>query len=266
MARNDEGIDKDATATLAPKLVGAVVNAVDILNHLAAAKEPMAVTKVARDLGLNRSTCFNILRTLATLKMVEFDAVSRTYRLGLGVVGLARAAFEADRSAEAARAAMARVASRYSVTASMWRRTGPTRMTLISVVENQSAIAIRMNLGHRLPILAGALGRLMAGYSQIEPDDLRPLYDEVTWQNPPGFTKFLDESRIAAERGWAEDEGALIRGALTIAVPVFSTPDRRIDVTVNASMFELQHTPETRRDIATELQEVATLVGYLPLR
>jgi DNA-binding IclR family transcriptional regulator len=258
--------DDEDQATLAPKLVGAVVNAVDILGYLAAAKEPLGVTKIARELNINRSTCFNILRTLAARKLVDFDAPTRTYRLGLGVVGLARAAFEADRAAESIRSAMARVASRFSVTASMWRRTSPARMTLISVVENQSAISIRMNLGHRLPILAGALGRLMAGYGQVGSDELRPYYDEVTWQNPPGFTTFLEEAQMAAERGWAVDKGTLVRGALTIAVPVFANPEGRIDITVNASMFELQHSPDTLAAIAAELQDVAELIGYLPPR
>lgn len=64
------------------KLVGAVVSALDIMRFLAQADEPLRLAQISRSLGLNNSTCFNILRTLELEGIVEFDRLSKLYRAG----------------------------------------------------------------------------------------------------------------------------------------------------------------------------------------
>jgi DNA-binding IclR family transcriptional regulator len=158
---------------------------------------------------------------------------------------------------------MSQVATRHEVTVTLWRRTGK-RATLIAVAESQAAIHIRMNLGHRLPLLAGALGRLMATYSEFSPVELRQLYDEIVWQDPPGFEKFMEEAEQARKRGWSIDPGNLVRSALTIAAPVFKPDVTELQLTVNASMFEKQHSRKTIAQIAKELGEIGTLLRHIP--
>src|SRR3974390_2705033 len=65
------------------KLVGSVVGAITILRYLAAANEPVGVSRIARETGQNPSTTFNILRTLLLYDFVQFDQLSKTYLLSL---------------------------------------------------------------------------------------------------------------------------------------------------------------------------------------
>src|SRR5260370_18195899 len=74
---------KRANQDLAPNFVGAVGNAVSILRSLAHSSEPAGVAAIARNAGVSVSTSFNILRTLASERLVVFDPESKTYRIGL---------------------------------------------------------------------------------------------------------------------------------------------------------------------------------------
>lgn len=55
------------------KDVGAVVNAIQILRHLANAEGPEGATAIARATGISPSTTFNILRTLSNEQLTSFD-------------------------------------------------------------------------------------------------------------------------------------------------------------------------------------------------
>lgn len=63
-------------------LVGSVVQALSVLRHIARTREPQGVTAIARALGLNPSSTFNILRTLVAEGFVERDDATKTYILG----------------------------------------------------------------------------------------------------------------------------------------------------------------------------------------
>jgi DNA-binding IclR family transcriptional regulator len=113
--------------------VPAVAAAIRILRHLAVAPAPLGVTPLARALGLNTSTCFNILRTLAQGELVRFDADAKTYALDLGLVDLARAAFARGAEIAQAQPMMRQLALRHGVTVTLWRPAGPDRMVLTQV-------------------------------------------------------------------------------------------------------------------------------------
>lgn len=72
------------------KLVGALVAGPQILRYLRRQSEPAGVNRIARDLKLNPSTCFNLLRTLVHEQLAVMDPETKTYSLGLGLVELAR--------------------------------------------------------------------------------------------------------------------------------------------------------------------------------
>jgi DNA-binding IclR family transcriptional regulator len=76
------------------KPVGALVSGLSVLRYLAGTSVPVGVTRIARDLDLHSSTCFNLLKTLVHERLVNFDDSNKTYTIGLGVVELAKGALE----------------------------------------------------------------------------------------------------------------------------------------------------------------------------
>ena len=59
------------------------------------------MTQIARQLAINPSTCFAILRTLVWEGMLEFDGHAKAYEVGTGVTKLAEAALSERQRLEA---------------------------------------------------------------------------------------------------------------------------------------------------------------------
>ena len=79
-------------ATVRTRAVPAVTRAIAILRLLGKVKEPMGVNAIAQALDLIPSTCLHILRTLVEEKLISVDGDTKRYRLGMGVLTLARSA------------------------------------------------------------------------------------------------------------------------------------------------------------------------------
>lgn len=65
--------------------------ALDILNCFME-KQPLGITEISEQLGLNKSNVFDILSTFAAMDFVEKDEETSKYRLGIAPIKLGRAA------------------------------------------------------------------------------------------------------------------------------------------------------------------------------
>nr|WP_246522848.1 IclR family transcriptional regulator [Neoroseomonas eburnea] len=232
--------------------VPAVAAAIRILQHLAAAPAPLGVTPLARALGLNTSTCFNILRTLAQGELVRFDAEAKTYALDFGLVDLARAAFAKGAELTHVLPMMRQLALRHGVTVSLWRPAGPDRMVLTQVAESDQVMRIRMGVGQRLPLLIGAMGRVAGAFGGMPEAELRRRFEGLRWQRPFSFEAFLMQVEDTRRRGWALDEGHYVLGVTTLSAPVAEHGADGLSV-VSATMFGGQHDVASLERIGVEL-------------
>ncbi|GJD53395.1 hypothetical protein OPKNFCMD_6170 [Methylobacterium crusticola] len=199
--------------------VGAVVNAIEILRHLAAAPEPLGVAAVARGTGISPSTCFNILRTLARARFVAFRGRDKTYALGLGVAELAAGLIGLNH-ADLIRPELERLALNHDLLVVLWRVTGDGRIVLVDRAHSHTAVRVEMRLGLRLPMFAGAVGRCVAAALDLPEAEMRRRFAQLRWQQPPAFETFMAEVRQARLRGWALDDGHLFRGLRAVAALV----------------------------------------------
>ena len=70
--------------------VPAVLHTVAILRYLQdVGNKPTPMMEIARALEINTSTCFNILKTLASQRILSYDEDTRKYTLGLALIELA---------------------------------------------------------------------------------------------------------------------------------------------------------------------------------
>jgi DNA-binding IclR family transcriptional regulator len=80
-------------------IVPAVQHAIDILSYLRSqGGVPAPMMEVARGLGMNPSTCYNILKTLQQAGWVAYDPMSKRYELGTGLVELSTAVNRRDQT------------------------------------------------------------------------------------------------------------------------------------------------------------------------
>jgi len=80
-----------ASAPLKPPRIQALARASAIIDVIAAGEEGgVGLSEISKTTSLNKTTAFNLLASLVTLRFVEQDAQSRKYRLGLRCLELGR--------------------------------------------------------------------------------------------------------------------------------------------------------------------------------
>jgi DNA-binding IclR family transcriptional regulator len=245
-----------------PKPVRPVSNAFAILRYLSGQSRPVRSAQIARDLRVNPSTCFNILRTLVRERMLDFEPQGKTYTLGPGVVELAEHMLARGGALRAAMPLMERVARKHGITVGLWQRVDDNRMMLVGAAENEADMHIQLRVGQRLPLLCGALGRLMARHGGLDRAELKQRFDALRWQKPLRFDAFMAEADAAYRRGWAIDDGYYAKGVLTISAPVFEreTPVR---LTCGATMFSGQFDNAGLKAIADDMVALGNSLSRL---
>lgn len=198
--------------------VASVVHALNILRLLARAPTPMGVTAISRALAISPSSCFNLLKTLCSEGVAEFDPTARTYQLGAGVSDLASGGRTDDVPA-LVRPRLEAMAAEYRFASGLWR-VAAGRLVLVDFIDSEMATRIHMNVGQRLPMLIGAMGRCVAAHAELTASELDDAFAKLRWARAPGRERYHREIAHARRHGWALDEGDFMRGICTIASPV----------------------------------------------
>lgn len=244
------------------KPVGAVVSAVRILRLLAKAQGAMRGSRIARNLGLNTSTCFNILQTLAAERLVRYDPETKRYRLGYGLLDLASSNAIMGGDLSGIRVAMQEISDAHDITMSLWRRVSDTRMLLIMVTSSARQTRVHMTVGQRLPLLVGSTGRAMAGKLNLSREEIRRYFDEVHWIRPLTFDTYYQEVLTGLERGWTLDAGDFVNGLHSISAAI--TDERGVPLLVaTATLFSGQYSDRRGERIGQTLVEMAQRVRPL---
>ena len=243
-----------ASSPVPEKLVGALSSGLGVLRYLAASGTPVGVTRIARDLELNSSTCFNLLKTLVHEGLVTFDERTKTYAIGIGLVELAKGALEQASFVRLLRPQLEAIASEHQVTATLWQPSRHDRVVLVELAANPATMRVHMSIGQRLPMYIAALGRCMAAYSDLTEDELRSVIEALRWENPPTFEEYWSEVQQVRDRGYAVDNGNYVRGVTTVSAPVVDAQNRAI-MAISAVGFSAQMTRATIRELGEDLRE-----------
>ncbi|QDG65352.1 IclR family transcriptional regulator [Pseudarthrobacter sp. NIBRBAC000502772] len=205
-----------------------IVNAIAVLRSFTADEPLLGVTEIANRVGLHKSTVSRILATFEQENLVERDADTRRFRLGLGLIAVAGpllAELEERRVA-------------YPVLRELTELTGETSALMMwegneSICVEQ--IASRHQIKHTAPLGArysDALSSSVQVFLGIQPEEkvralLRsgaityPGLDEASLEDY--LLRLKDDSR----RGWAINYGESSLDEVGVAAPVY---DHRGDV------------------------------------
>lgn len=244
------------------KVVGAVAAAIKIMRYLGESRDPVGVSRIAKDTRLNTSTTFNILRTLALNDIVTFDPSSKAYALSLGLLEIARGATAIAGDISAALPLMERIAQKHGVTITLWQPVSRNRKVLILSAVTRSAMRIQMAVGQRLPIYIGATGRVFAAFGETTDEELKTRFNEIRWDRPLEFADFMTQVRETREQGWALDDGNFAVGTVSLAAPIFNR-NRTANLAVTATMFAGQYDPARVADVVKDLGAFGEQVSQL---
>jgi len=235
------------------KLVGALSAGLKVLRYLSSASSPVGVTRIAKDLDLNASTCFNLLKTLAHERLITFDEATKTYSIGLGLVELAKGALSKASYAQQMRPHLRELAERHNITTTLWQRTQGDRVVLVDLAESDSPMRIHMSIGQRLPMYIAALGRCMAAYSELSQSELRSKLSQLRWEDGPSFETFMREVDDVRQQGYAVDRGNYVRGVVTVSAPILDNQLQPI-MAVSAVGFVTQFSESGLKALGEDLR------------
>lgn len=134
--------------------------ATGLLVTLAQLARPATLNEVARHAGLSKATAFRILATLSEDGLVEQDAATSSYRLGIAPLKLATAVLDGIAMHAVARPVMRAVSEMLNETVVLSVRDGDCRVN-IDAVECTNAIGSSRRIGEPRPLHSGAASRVL---------------------------------------------------------------------------------------------------------
>jgi len=217
--------------------------AIDVLEVLENATSGLRLSEIARQADLHVATAQRILNALENRGRVERDESG--YRAGVGLLFGAHAYLMSSPLVAAARPVLQELAAATGLTASVFVRTGWSRV-IIARVEGANPLRYELPVGERLPLHLGAgkvfaaelgeeeLDQLLATVSPIRLADGRELSTdafraELAHIRDQGFgtatsERALGHSSVAAV---VRNRAGLTVAALQLAGTVESLPDER---------------------------------------
>ncbi|MCO1657477.1 IclR family transcriptional regulator [Pseudonocardia humida] len=204
-----------------PEKAPAARQVLEILGHLARQAGPVPAAAVARDLGLPRSTTYQLLATMVESGFVVHLADERRYCLGAAAYELSSGYSRSEPLVRLARVPMTRLAERTGHVAHLAVLHGNE---VLYVIENRPAGAPQLNsdVGVRLPAQLTASGRAMlaalpaaqVGALFMHPDAFAGRSGAVPL---PALRDLLTETR---RRGYATEDGEVTPGIAAVGVAV----------------------------------------------
>ncbi|MFA5520863.1 MAG: IclR family transcriptional regulator [Castellaniella sp.] len=240
--------------------VPAVSRAIAILRLLGQAKEPLNAKTISDALELVPSTCLHILRVLVSENLLIVDETSKRYRLGPGMLVLARSMMDTDLFVLSAQPALDEIAEQWKVTAIGVQILGLNQMVVTALSRSQLPFRLHVDIGSRFPGLISATGRLVAAYSTVSDKALKERFERLRWEQQISFEEWRAQVSEVARRGYSIDEGQYISGVTLIAVPVMNRQQQLKHTIVTAGISDQASEKQTRALIA-DLRRHATNIA-----
>ena len=214
------------TKAMRVRPVPAVSRSIAILRLLGKSPSPMGVKAIAQSLGLVTSTCLHILRVLVQEQLVTCDVETKRYKLGVGMLSLARSVIERNSFANVAQPVLDRLSREWGVTAIGVEIVGLEHMIVVTLSRSQMPFSLHLDVGSRFPALISATGRLNAAFSDRPWSEIEHGFKRLRWQNAPDLKSWRAEVEAVRRKGYSIDRGNYINGVTIVAVPLFDTLKR----------------------------------------
>jgi DNA-binding IclR family transcriptional regulator len=209
------------------KPIQSVDRALTLLEILAAENGETSLQTLSRKAGLNASTAHRLLRALQSHGLVQQNAATRHYRLGLKLLELAWTVRSQLDLRQLARASLERLAVQSGETANLAIREGSAAV-YIDQVASSHPIRAFTQVGARVPLHCTGVGKVLLAY--MPDDEAAPFLDHklvaYTPQTITDATQLQDEIARVRAQGWAPDGEEMQQEVRCIAAPVFDDQSR----------------------------------------
>ncbi|MGU3493932.1 IclR family transcriptional regulator [Xanthobacteraceae bacterium A53D] len=228
-------------------LVKQAANVLELMEYFARRKRPATMAEISDDLGWPRSSTFNLVGTLAEKGWLYEPRARGGYYPSPRWLTLARIVADAEPLPEAAIALVARVAEETGETTAIAAMAGTSAIFLV-LIESRHAVRYFAEVGDRLPIYAGSVGRAIL--AQLPQQERQALYRRLNFESFSGTTLVsvaaLEAELAAADkRGYHQSASEFIPDLAGVALPLPLGPRRLSLVVAGPTSRCLERRPAT---------------------
>lgn len=228
--------------------------AIDVLFCFDAASPSLSAAEVAERLGMNRTTAWRYLHTLASTGLVR-DVADGRFGLGARTVSLAEAYTRQWGELEAvAGAALVRLRDAVGETAALHLRQGWSRVVVRQVESHHELHRTYRELGQSISLLTGAPSRAILA---ALPEQERAVFLDAHAGDQRG-----EIERALAETirlGYASTHGARVAGVASVAAPI-REPAGQVVAAVNVTGPEDRLPPSSTAEVAEHVTAAAAWI------
>lgn len=202
----------------APNGMRSLTRAIAVFEQIQRYEHPRRLSTIAADMGMSSPTTLRILRVLQEAGLVS--QTDKSYRLGPAVLPAARVFLENDPLPRVAQPILQQLSQATKLTASLYTRLGSERV-LVERVVGESSLGYNLPQGRRLPLTAGAAGRIfLLGADDEELTQIAETSRQLHYENDEFDLKAIKARAPKADASYAisEDERAL--GIISIAAAI----------------------------------------------
>ncbi|SFP30135.1 transcriptional regulator, IclR family [Oscillibacter sp. PC13] len=246
--------------------VQSVARAAEIIRCFERTPE-MGISELAAEMGLNKSTVFGLVNTLASYGYLEQVESSKKYRLGIMLFELGNLVLSRIDVRNEAKECCAPLAAKYLATVHIATHS-EGEVLYIDKLDRGNSLISTSNVGMRAPMYCTGVGKAMLAFL---PEEYLNKYiwnqmfqkrTEHTITRKDALRKELDEVR---RTGIAMDREEIERGVTCIASPVLRhTGDAELAVSLSFAYGRVQDVDveEVKRDLLACTDKLSARLGY----
>lgn len=203
--------------------VPAIDRMMAILSALESMENGAAIPDLVAMLNIPQTTVYRILNSLAAYDMVRRDGRGH-YQLGTRLLGMASHVARDPRGRDlvyAAQKHMDRLTAELGESVKLSVSDGD-KVLVVATARGRREYALGISVGQRLPLHAGAAGKLLLGYYPTDQREhvLRGPLERLTETTISDPDMLRDELRRTRSRGYATDVSEGMAGVKAYAVPI----------------------------------------------
>jgi len=237
-----------------------VKKAFKILFAISDTSSGLGISDLSKKLKIGKSTVHGITTALEELGALVRDPLHKRYTVGYSLLELCRTAYAKIDLKDLARKPMEKLMGKVGETVFLGVLNGD-HITIVDMVESRNEMKITSPPGTRLPLFAGATGRVLL--SQIEKEKAREMVQKkglarYTPKTVIDQRQFFREIERVKGQGYAVDDEEYIHGVRAVAAPLVfpSSPPAALWVVGFTSTLDDQKVKAVIREIQEAVREI----------
>ena len=257
-----------ATGTPQANVSQTVLKAIDVLECIATAKDPLSAPEVAQQCGLSRPTAYRLLTTLQSRGYIANEQTG-LYHLGMSVLNLSKNLLDHLDLRDLAKPYLSEL-SRNSHETTHLGILDDLAVYYVEKVESSQAVRMTSVIGASNPLHCTAMGKAILAFLPEEQRTALVKRIDFEARTPQTITdiatlnKYLETVR---EQGFAIDDMEDVEGIRCIGAPIFNHEGiafAAISVSGPAYRLSIARLTELSNSVLNAAKKISSQLGYTP--